>query len=195
LLAYARNHGDFFIDVTAINKYSGMLTGFSDSELYYHNDRTAHPVRADYIALLGMRCPGEDLIFTGFIDGREMLSHISERDQETLRRPYFVTPFDVFSKDWNRTLTESELHPIVEHDHSFRYLDTATTVAPGAPEQAKDALLAVKTALALSTKQRHRILERDLFVLANQNGLHSREKIEVNDPAEARRRWLLKTYA
>lgn len=195
LLAYARNRGDFFTDVVAINRYSGMLTGYSDSELYYHNDRTAHEVRADYIALLGMRSPDGDLIYTGFIDGRDILAHLSEAQQSQLRRPDFITPFDVFSKDNNQSLTTSGRHPIVENDHSFRYLDTATTVAPGAPEAAKDALLALKNAIAKADRLRHRILTRDLLVLANQDGLHSREKIEVNDPVRARSRWLLKTYA
>ncbi|MGW1752218.1 TauD/TfdA family dioxygenase [Streptomyces sp. NPDC002092] len=195
LLAYARNWGDFFTDVVAIRKYSGMLTGYSDSELFFHNDRTAHDVRADYIALLGMRCPGNDLIYTGFIDGRAMLDELTENEQAILRRPYYITPFDVFSKEKNESLTFSEVHPILENHHSFRYLDTSTTTAPGSPVEAKDALLALKDALAKVEKQRHRILERDLFLLANQDGLHSREKIEINDPAEARKRWLLKTYA
>lgn len=195
LLAYARNWGDFFTDVVAIDKYSGMLTGYSDSELYYHNDRTAHPVRADYISLLGMKCPEGEVIYTGFIDGREMLEHLTEEEQRLLREPYFITPFDVFSKDKNNSLTVSETHPILENHHSFRYLDTSTTTAPGSPVEAKDALIAMKNALAKAEKKRHRILERDLFVLANQDGLHSREKIEINDAAEVRRRWLLKTYA
>ncbi|MGZ3144925.1 TauD/TfdA family dioxygenase [Lentzea chajnantorensis] len=195
LLAYARNRGDFFTDVVAFDKYSGKLTGYSDSELYFHNDRTAHEVRADYIALLGMRCPEGELIYTGFIDGREMLVHLGDQEQRLLREPFYITPFDVFSKDKNASLTDSGAHPILENDHSFRYLDTATTTAPGSPVEAKDALIAMKNALAKASKVRHRILERDLFVLSNQDGLHSREKIEINDPAQARKRWLLKTYA
>jgi len=195
LLAYARNDGDFFTDVVAIRRYHGMFTGYSDSELYYHNDRTAHDVRADWISLLGMRCPAEDLIFTGFIHGVDMLDQLTADEQRILREPHFVTPFDVFSKDKNASLTTSEVHPILENDHSFRYLDTCTTTAPGAPVEAKDALIAVKNALAKVDKQRHRILVGDLFAFANQDGLHSREKIEVHDPVEARKRWLLKTYA
>ena len=35
----------------------------------------------------------------------------------------------------------------------------------------------------------------DLFTFANQEGLHNREHIEINDPERARTRWLLKTYA
>ncbi|MDO0924684.1 TauD/TfdA family dioxygenase [Streptomyces sp. TG1A-8] len=194
LLTYARNRGDFFTDVVAYNRFDGMFTGYSDSELYFHNDRTAHPVRADYISLLGMRCP-DDVIYTGYVDGTALLEHLDEQIQETLRRPYFVTSFDVFSREFNATLTESEKHAILYNDHSFRYMDTATTVATDAPIEARDAIIAVKDALAKADKQRHRILTGDLFVLANQDGMHSREKIEIHDPVKAKSRWLLKTYA
>jgi L-asparagine oxygenase len=196
LLAYAtRNNGDFFTDVVAINRYSGQQTGFSDSELVYHNDRTAHPVRADFISLLGMRIPDGDLIYTGFVDGRALLAQLSDEEQAVLRQAYFITPFDVFSRDNNAAVTVSDRHPILENHHSFRYLDATTTVAPDSPPEAKDALIAMKSALVRAEKQRHRILTGDLFTFGNQDGLHSRDKIEVNDPERARSRWLLKTYA
>ncbi|MFF6806851.1 TauD/TfdA family dioxygenase [Streptomyces sp. NPDC012616] len=196
LLSYAtRFNGDFFTDVVAINRYSGMQTGFSDSELVYHNDRTAHPVRADFISLLGMHCPEGEFIYTGFVDGRDLLAHLTDEEQRQLRTAQFVTPFDVFSRDNNKKLTFSEVHPILENHHSFRYLDTCTTAAPDAPESAKDALLALKDALVRADKTRHRIRTGDLFVFANQDGLHSRDRMEINDAARARQRWLLKTYA
>jgi len=196
LLAYStRNNGDFFHDVYAANRYSGTQTQKTDGELYFHNDRTAHPVRADFLALLGMRCPESDLVFTGYIDGRELLKHLSSAHQMALRQPYFVTPFDRYSRDSNRGQETSENHAILENDHSFRYYDTRTTVASGSPEVAKDALIALKDAIVRAEKQRHRILTKDLLVLANQDGLHSRDMIEINDPQGTRRRWLLKTYA
>jgi L-asparagine oxygenase len=196
LLAYGtRSNGDFFTDVIAHNKYSGQLTGFSDGELTFHNDRTAHGVRADFITLLGMRCPAGDLTYTSFIDGRDLLTLLSDDDQEVLRGPHFVTAFDVFSRDRNSSLTTSEVHPILENHHSFRYLDTHTTVAPNVVPRAKDALLALKNAIARATKTRHRILPGDLFTFVNQDGLHNRELIEINDRRRARSRWLLKTYA
>ncbi|WP_432721117.1 TauD/TfdA family dioxygenase [Jeongeupia wiesaeckerbachi] len=195
-LAYgSRNNGDFFTDVIAINRYSGMQTGFSDSELVYHNDRTAHSVRADFIALLGMRCPADDLVYTGYIDGRDLLAHLSADEQATLRLPHFITPFDVYSRDTNKAQVISEVHPILENHHSFRYLDSMTRVAPQAPEIAKDALIAMKSALTRAQRTRHRLLDRDLLVFANQDALHNREKIEINDPNGTRSRWLLKTYA
>jgi hypothetical protein len=196
LLAYgSRNNGDFFVDVVAMEKYSGMQTGFSDSELMYHNDRTAHAVRADFVTLLGLRCPAEDLIYTAFVDGRHLLRHISPADQEILRQPYFITPFDVFSRETNRRQVTSGHHAILENDHSFRYYDTTTTVADGSPVAAKDALIALMHALSKAERVRHRLLTGDLLVFANQDGLHNREKIEINDPEGSRKRWLMKTYA
>lgn len=196
LLSYgSRNNGDFFTDVIAINRYSGMQTGFSDSELVYHNDRTAHAVRADYVSLLGLRCPSDDLVYTGFIDGRDILSHLDDTHQAVLRRPYFVTPFDVYSRDTNRRQIVSEMHPILENQYSFRYLDATTEVAKSSPEVAKDALIAVKNAVTRAPRKRHRIVNGDLLTFANQDGLHNRDKIEINDPQGTRARWLLKTYA
>lgn len=195
LLAYARNSGDFFTDVVAINRYEGKFSGYSDSELYYHNDRTAHPVRADFVSLLGMRSPEGDYVYTGFIDGRELLRHLTSEQQAVLREPYFVTTFDVFSRDMNGSLTTSDVHPILEREYSFRYMDTLTAVAPGAPDAAKDAFIALKNGQSLAARVRHRIVTRDLLVLANQDGLHSRERVEIHDPVRAKSRWLLKTYA
>jgi L-asparagine oxygenase len=196
LLAYAsRFNGDFFIDVIAHKKYAGQQSGFSDGELVYHNDRTAHPVRADFTALLGMRCSDRDLVYTNFVEGRDLRAALTEAEQAVLRQPWFVTPFDPVSKDFNTALTTSGHHAILEDEHSFRYRDTITMVADDSPVPAKDALIALKNALARAPKKRHRILTGDLFTFANQAGLHSREKIESHETPEAPARWLLKTYA
>ncbi|WP_410612853.1 TauD/TfdA family dioxygenase [Amycolatopsis sp. lyj-109] len=196
LLAYAtRFNGDFFTDVVAHNKYRGKQTGFTDGDLVFHNDRTAHPVRADHITLLGLRCPEPDLVYTGFVSGRTLSARLSDAERRDLREPWYVTPFDVVSKDGNTALSASAPHAIIENDHSFRYLDTHTTTAPDAPAQAKDAVIALKNALARAPRMRHRIRAGDLFTFANQDGLHNREQIEVADPELARERWLLKTYA
>jgi len=134
LLSYAtRFNGDFFTDVYAIDKYSGKQTGYSDGELVFHNDRTAHPVRADYISLLGMRCPAEELTYTSLVEGRTLRAGLSAEQLRLLGQPYYVTPFDVVSRDNNKTLTVSESHPILEGEYGIRYLDTHTTTAPDAP--------------------------------------------------------------
>jgi L-asparagine oxygenase len=196
LLSYAtRFNGDFFTDVIAINKYRGKQTGYSDGDLVFHNDRTAHPVRADYISLLGMRCPIAEIVYTCLVEGQSLRAGIPAESRRVLTEPHFVTPFDIVSRDNNRSLTVSEKHPILVGTNGIRYLDTHTTIAPDAPPAAKDALLALKDALTRAVKKRHRILAGDLLTFANQNGLHSREIVERNDPELARSRWLLKTYA
>lgn len=195
VMAYAtRFNGDFFTDVYSISKYHGKQTGYSDGELVYHNDRTAHPVRADYISLLGMRCPVQEYTCTSLVEARTLRAALPEDTLRVLGEAHFVTPFDVVSRDNNSSLTFSEKHAIFQGDYGIRYLDTHTTVPPDAPGEAKDALIELKNALTRAEKKRHRILEGDLLIFANQNGLHSRELIEVNDPERSRSRWLLKTY-
>lgn len=196
LLAYeTRNNGDFFHDVYAHKKYSQTQTQKTDGELFFHNDRTAHPVRADYLSLLGMRCSESNRIYTGYLDGRTLLDHLTESQQNTLRKPLFITPYDEYSRDSNTQQVISDRHSILENEHSFRYYDTRTTYAPDAPAEAIDALLALKNAIVKADKKRVQILTGDLFSFANQDALHNRELIEVNDPEGALKRWLLKTYS
>lgn len=194
-LAYdTRNNGDFFHDVYAQSKYSGTQTQKTDSDLYFHNDRTAHHVRADYLALLGMRTHDENRVYTGYIDGRSLLKYLTEEQQYTLRQPYFYTPFDEYSRDSNKQQDISDAHYILEDIHTFRYYETRTTYLHNAPPEAKDALLALKNAILLAEKDFIHINTGELFVFPNQQGLHNRLILEVKDPEEARKRWLLKTY-
>ncbi|MBD8513640.1 TauD/TfdA family dioxygenase [Photobacterium sp. WH77] len=196
LLSYCdRNDGCFFTDVVARNKYKGKLTGYSDSELVYHNDRTAHKVRADYVTLLGLRCPDGEVTYTGFVHYKDIFSLLSENIIKILKKDYFVTDFDIFSKETNQKNISSEKHPIILDDNSIRYMDTMTSVAEDSPEEAKDALIAFIHALTRADKVKHRIVEGDLLTFSNQYGLHSREKFEVNENESVSSRWLQKTYA
>lgn len=196
LLAYrTRNNGDFFHDVYAHKKYSNTQTQKTDGELYFHNDRTAHPVRAGFLSLLGMRCSEANLIFTGYLDGKAILDHLKPESQAWLRKALFMTPFDEYSRDSNTTQVDSDLHPILENIHTFRYYDTRTTYAPDAPAEAVKALVDLKVAITKATKGRVAINKGDLFSFANQDSLHNREIIQVNDPYSAEKRWLLKTYS
>lgn len=194
-LAYdTRNNGDFFHDVYAQSKYSGTQTQKTDSDLFYHNDRTAHHVRADYLALLGMRTFEKNKVYTGYIDGRAILENLTESQQKCLREPYFITPFDEYSKDSNKNQKQSNSHHILEDEHTFRYYDTRTTYLNDAPEKAIESLLALKNAISLAAKDYIHIRNGELFVFPNQQGLHNRLILEVNDSNEAKKRWLLKTY-
>jgi L-asparagine oxygenase len=195
ILGYeTRNNGDMYQDVLAINKYTNTQTQKTDGDLFFHNDRTAHAIRADYLSLLGLRTSGKNKIYTGFIDGQWILDQLDNQTQDILREPYFVTPFDNYSKDSNTTQIRSENHSILFNEQSFRYYDCRTTWATESPEKAKEALIALKNAITRSDKVFVDIQDNDLFTFANLKGLHSRFKAEINSESESKNRWLLKTY-
>ncbi|MBK2125298.1 TauD/TfdA family dioxygenase [Fangia hongkongensis] len=195
LLAYGnRFEGSFFADVIAVNKYSGYDSQFGDTELAYHNDRSAHEVRADFVTLLGTRCPQNELIFTNYIDGKDILEFISPEYEAILREAHYYTPFDIHSLT-TMNVSESIAHPIIEGDSLIRYRDSWTIYTKDAPEKAKEALIAFRYAMTRATKTHHRMQDGDLFSFGNQRGLHSREHMEIVDKDTARTRWLLKTYS
>ncbi|WP_265298656.1 taurine catabolism dioxygenase TauD [Verminephrobacter eiseniae] len=186
LLAYStRNNGDFFHDVYAHNRYRNTQTQKTDGELYLHNDRTAHPVRADFLTLLGMRSDPRNLIYTGYVDGRDVLPFLTPQQQALLRQPLFCTPYDEYSRDSNSLQVDSKPHIVLEESHCFRYYETRTKPLPDAPREAFDAMLAFKDALVRAKKERVRIGVGELFSFPNQAGLHNREIVELCDPAQA----------
>ncbi|PPH38317.1 taurine catabolism dioxygenase TauD [Rathayibacter sp. AY1E3] len=196
LLAYAtRNNGDFFQDVYADNRFSNTQTQKTDGELYWHNERTAHPVRADFISLLGLRTPETDLVYTKYVDGREILRFISSENQALLREAVYITPFDELSRAQNKNQIVSDQHALLENEHSFRYYDTRTV--PADPDDLPHlwALWQFRDALSKVSEQYHRIRDADLLIIANQDGLHSRQLVDVQDRDKTRFRWLLKTYS
>lgn len=195
ILSYGdRSDGDFFTDVIEITKFKESFTGYSGGDLVYHVDRAPHEVRSDYVNLLGLRCPENNIIYTNFIDVRELLRHLSDAEQDVLRASHFVTQVDALSRSLNADWLESNRHPIINSGDSLRYIDTLTNVHAFAPGEAKDALIAFKSAVARSKRIRHKILVGDLMTFPNRYGLHNRELIEEVDTAETRSRWLLKIY-
>lgn len=195
ILAYTtRNDGDFFQDVYYHRKYKSTQTQKSDSELYFHNDRTAHLVRADVLCLLGMRSDPKNVIITKYIHGEDVLALMDANMVDVLQQPFFITPFDLFSKDSNKYQAHSERHAILINDAELRYYDTRTTVAEGAPDVAWKALVALKDAITKAPKLHIVIRAGDLFIFPNLAGLHSRDKAYVTDLEAAQQRYLLKTY-
>lgn len=196
LLSYAsRNNGDFFTDVVSINRFRGKRTGFTDGDLIFHNDRSSHPVRADYVTLLGVRCPEEnDLVYTTYVDGKDILSHLLPEQVRWLSENWYYTEVDDLTREKVKNWKRSNAHAIINGE-SICFQDTLTKPVPDAPKEAVEALLAFKDALTKSPKVRHRIEYGDLLVFANQYGLHNRERIEVHNPEDISKRWLLKIYA
>lgn len=192
LMAYRdSNRGRFFDDVIAVEGYSSKQSAFSDGDLVYHSDRSMHWARPDQVHLLAMMSPEREVVYTSYADGRALINRLSPQEQGTLREKYFVTSFQAGP----RGATPSEAHSILEGKATVRYVDTITTVAPGSPPDAKDALIAVKNALTLVRKQCHRLVTGDLLILENQEGLHCRDIMEMWDASRPQTRWLLKAYS
>lgn len=195
ILAYTtRNKGDFFQDVYAQDKYYGTQTQKTDSELYFHNDRTAHKIRADLLCLLGMRADPANIVNTNYIHGEDLLNLIAPEFHDILRKPYFFTPFDLISQDSNSLQIGSENHPILIEESSFRYYNTRTTVAATAPEIACRALLSLKDAITMVPKTSVMIHAGEMFVFPNLEGLHNRDLAYITNKETLRQRYLLKTY-
>lgn len=196
LLSYAsRNNGDFFTDVVSINRFRGMRTGFTDGDLIYHNDRSSHPVRADYITLLGVRCPEDDLVYTTYVDSQDIISHLTPEQVEALSEKWYYTEVDDLTKDKIKNWDRSTAHAVLQGEGKICFTDTMTHPLPDAPVAAVHALLAFTNAVTKAMKHRHKLDYGDLLVFSNQYGLHNRERIEVNNPEDTAKRWLLKTYS
>jgi hypothetical protein len=195
LLSYqTRSNGDFFTDVVSIKRFQGKRTGFTDGDLIYHNDRTSHSVRADFITLLGLRCPPEDLVYTTYVDGTDIISHLSPEHVQALSQKWYVTEVDDLTRESNPNWKQSDAHAVILGDRTLRFQDTLTKPLKSAPPLASEALLEFKDGITKSVKYRHRLENGDLLVFGNQQGLHNRERIEVNNPEDTAKRWLLKTY-
>ncbi len=190
-----RNNGDFFTDLVSFNKLKNKRSGFSDGDIIFHMDRACHPVRAEWISLLGLRCPKEEMIYTNYIDLHDMKKFISKEHLAILKTPVFFTEVDDLTKEENKDWHQSSLHEIITHEDKLRYQDTLTRVANKDDCEAKTALLAFKDAMAKAGKLRHRVQDCDLLIFSNQRGIHNREWIDVTDTEAGRKRWLLKTYS
>ncbi|MFQ1004876.1 taurine catabolism dioxygenase TauD [Gilliamella sp. CG22] len=191
----SRNNGDYFTDLVSFNKFKGKKTGFTDGDLIYHCDRSYHMVRADYVSLLGLRVNESELIYTNYIDAKELKKHLSEKTISILSQKIFQTDVDDRSRESNKNWHSSTIHAILLEKDQIRYQDTFTRPQDPNDIRAIKALLELKDAMSQSEKLRHMIKKGEMLIFGNQTGIHNREWIDVNDPEQGRKRWLLKTYS
>lgn len=191
----SRNNGDYFTDLVSFNKFKGKNTGFTDGDLIYHSDRSYHPVRADYVSLLGLRVNESELIYTNYMDVKDLKNFLSPNDIEQLSQEVFLTDVDDRSKESNNSWECSTRHAIFINDDLIRYQDTFTR--PENPDDIESlrSLLKLKDAMSRASKIRHQVMKGELLIFGNQTGIHNREWIDVVNHEEGRKRWLLKTYS
>ncbi|MGD6740054.1 hypothetical protein ACP5PY_28495 [Photobacterium leiognathi subsp. mandapamensis] len=191
----ARNNGDFFTDLVSFNKFKGKKTGFTGGDLIYHSDCSYHSVRADYVSLLGLHVPNEQLIYTNYIDVKSLKQHLDAESIDALSKPVFQTEVDDRSKEANSAWKSSTVHPILLKNDRIRYQDTFTKPLDPDDFYSIKALLALKHAMSKADKLRHMVKQKELLIFGNQTGIHNREWIDVTDADEGNKRWLLKTYS
>ncbi|EDM67222.1 hypothetical protein PE36_22580 [Moritella sp. PE36] len=190
-----RNNGDYFTDLVSFNKLKGKKTGFTDGDLIYHSDRSYHPVRADYVSLLGLHVSDNELIYTNYMDVKELKKHLSKSVIETLGKEIFETEVDDLSKENNSSWKKSAVHSILLSNNLIRYQDTFTRPLDPNNFNATKALLELKHAMSKAAKVRHMVKKGEMLIFGNQTGIHNREWIDVKNAEEGRKRWLLKTYS
>lgn len=191
----SRNNGDYFTDLVSFNKFKGKKTGFTDGDLIYHSDRSYHSVRADYVSLLGLRVNESELIYTNYMDVKDLKKYLSSEVIERLSQEIYLTDVDDRSKEDNNNWEHSTRHAIFIDDNKIRYQDTFTRPENPDDFESIKALLKLKDAMSRANKTRHQIKKGELLIFGNQTGIHNREWIDVINPEEGRKRWLLKTYS
>lgn len=192
LLGYeTRNNGDFFHDVYEQRLYSKTQTQKSGNDLFCHNDRTAHDIRADLLFLLGMRTQEKNISQTFYIDGKSIIDKLSSFDISILKKHYYFTPFDEYSKDSNSNQNLSKRHSVICNNDSLRYYETRTRPIDSAPKEAWIAMFNLFSAISKSKKRKFIIENKDLLIIPNQKGLHGRYNVSEQGCGN---RYLLKTY-
>lgn len=171
IFSYAsRNNGDFFTDVVSFNKFKGKKTGFAAGDLIYHSDRSYHSVRADYVSLLGLIVPDRQLIYTNYIDTKEIKEHLSAKAIEVLSQPIFQTEVDDRSKEANASWESSTIHAILLENDRIRYQDSFTYAVDKTEIKALEYLLELKDAISKSSKLRHMLKKGGATYLWKPNG-------------------------
>jgi len=195
VLAYeTRNGGAYFQDVLAAENFKDTQTQKTDTELWPHNDRTAHWIRADFLSLLGLRIPVENEVATEYIRGRDIIARLSSQERAVLSERHFLTPYDQLSQQSNPLQIESPPHAIVEADGEIRYYYRRTQLAPSAPKEAGEALASFENAVVAAPRVSAMIEKGGLLIMPNKKGLHVRNIVCVRDRSLLAKRWLLKTY-
>ena len=185
-----RNYGDFFQDVYPWNKFSHTNTVRSNNNVTWHNDRTAHDVRANYLYLLGINIPKDDNTVTNYIHHTDIMAKLTKQEIDLLKKRFFYTEFDDISKTYNKNHTESELHPIFDNG-TIRFYESNTKVLKSASDNVFKALDRMKKKLYEVEQVTIRIESKALLCIPNKMGLHSRKVITKGIDSQ---RWLIKTY-
>ena len=186
------NDGDIFQDIHPMRKLMDSQSQKSAKTIYFHKDLANHFVRPDWVNILGLRASPSNKIYTSFVSNKDLIEYLDRKTLNILREVEFYTPFDDLTKaSPNKEVGRAANHPILggEEDYDIRFFENRTV---GLTSRAKAAVTDVTNALH-TLKRSLLILKGDFIGASNNECIHNKEVVQVDDQNEVYSRWLMKT--
>jgi len=186
------NDGDIFQDIHPMRKLMDSQSQKSAKTIYFHKDLANHFVRPDWVNILGLRASASNKIYTSFVSNKDLIEHLNRKTLTILREVEFYTPFDdLTTASPNKKVGRAANHPVLggEKDYDIRFFENRTV---GLTSRAKAALTEVVHALH-TLKRSLLILEGDFIGASNNECIHNKEVVHVDDQNAVYTRWLMKT--
>lgn len=186
------NDGDIFQDIHPKKNLINSQSQKALKPIFFHKDLANHFVRPDWVNIIGLRSNLKNEVYTSFVSNKQLLDGLDDTILENLRRFEFQTPYDDLSKYKSHVkLGEPDIHPILggATPTDIRLFENRTFALTPRAE------VALKTILDKlhQIKIRLQIGAGDFIGSANNDCLHCKEVLFVEDEESLQNRWLMKT--
>lgn len=191
------NCGDHFHDVTPMKKLAFTITQRTLNTLHFHFDLPDNKVRPDWVYLLSIRNSPRNLVFTPIVRLADALEQLDEHTLSVLRRPLYAQPRPKVAENIPQYgVTDGDYFapaPILVDHHgapSLRFFEGCH-----ASDDAEGAMALERLRAVLHRSKYDLFLEeRDFIAMSNDNSMHARHVVAINDLEAHQQRWILKTW-
>jgi L-asparagine oxygenase len=188
----ATNNGDIFQDVKAKKSLTDTSGQKGLYDHYFHNDAVTHYVRPDWVNLVGLRSSSANQVYTSCTRNKDIIDNLDDATIDILSSRMFYTPSENPSEGglWVGR-GGLEKHEVIggDVDHEIRVFENQTV---GLTVEAQTALYQL-IKVAHRNKVRYDVKPGFFLGVANNESIHCKEVIEVNDLDGLEQRWLQKT--
>jgi L-asparagine oxygenase len=191
-IGYTRaNNGDVFHDVKAKKSLVDNAGQKGLYDLYFHKDAVTHYVSPDWVNLVGLRSSSANQVYTSCTRNKDIIDNLDDATIDILSSCMFYTPFEDVAGAFV-DLGGLEKHEVIggNVDHEIRIFENRTV---GLTVEAQTALYQL-IKVAHRNKVRYEIKPGFFLGVANNESIHCKEVIEVNDLDGLEQRWLQKTF-
>jgi len=186
------NDGDIFQDIHPMRTLMDCQSQKASRTIYFHKDLANHFVRPDWVNILGLRASPKNKIYTSFVRNKDLIESLAPETLDILRREDFNTPYDDLTlASSNVKLGSAPNHRILggAEEYDLRFFENRTK---GLTPEAQEAVDEVVRKLH-ELKKRLLILKGDFIGSANNECIHNKEVLQINDESAVTNRWLMKT--